>query len=175
MTPRRIRGSTIVVVGATSGVGRATALSLAAVGANLVVVARTADHVKAVACECGQLGAAILGIAADITDPNDVDRIVCTTVERFGHIDTWINAPGRASVPSRTYDNAPADSVNGLYKIELIRRHGPWRNADHLELETLAYVEWWNHRRLHGELGDVPPAEHEPLVLKARPSHSRYA
>ena len=50
------------------------------------------------------------------------------------------------------YDNALAESMNGLYKSELIRRRGPWRNAEHLEIETLAYIEWFNHRRLHGEL-----------------------
>ena len=60
-----------------------------------------------------------------------------------------------------SYDNSLAESVNGLYKTELIRRRGPWRHVEHVELETLAYVEWWNHRRLHGELGDVPPAEFE--------------
>ncbi len=48
--------------------------------------------------------------------------------------------------------------MNGLYKSELIRRSGPWRNADHLEIETLAYIERFNHRRLHGELDHTPPA-----------------
>ena len=60
-----------------------------------------------------------------------------------------------------SYDNALAESVNGLYKTELIRRQGPWRNVDHVELATLAYVEWFNHRRLHSELDHVPPAEFE--------------
>ena len=60
-----------------------------------------------------------------------------------------------------SYDNALAESMNGLYKTELIRRRGPWRTAEHLEIETLAYIEWFNHRRVHGELGQVPPAEHE--------------
>ena len=60
-----------------------------------------------------------------------------------------------------SYDNALAESMNGLYKSELIRRRGPWRNAEHLEIETLAYIEWFNHRRLHGELDHTPPAEHE--------------
>jgi transposase InsO family protein len=60
-----------------------------------------------------------------------------------------------------SYDNALAESMNGLYKTELIRRRGPWRNAEHVEIETLAYIEWFNHQRLHGELGHVPPAEHE--------------
>jgi putative transposase len=60
-----------------------------------------------------------------------------------------------------SYDNALAEAVNALYKTELIKRQGPWRNADHVELATLAYVEWFNHRRLHSEIGDIPPAEHE--------------
>lgn len=60
-----------------------------------------------------------------------------------------------------SYDNAPAESVNGLYKTELIRRQGPWRNAEHVELATLTYIDWFNNRRLHSELGDIPPAEFE--------------
>jgi short-subunit dehydrogenase len=91
MTSRQIRGSTIVIVGATSGVGRATALSLATLGAQLVIVARTAGHVEAVAEECRRLGAAAIGVAADNSNPADVDRIVAAAVERFGAIDTWVN------------------------------------------------------------------------------------
>lgn len=60
-----------------------------------------------------------------------------------------------------SYDNALAESVNGLYKTELIRRRGPWRNADHVELATLTYIDWFNNRRLHSELGYLPPAEFE--------------
>ena len=60
-----------------------------------------------------------------------------------------------------SYDNALAETVNGLYKTELIRRRGPWRHTEHVELETLAWVEWFNNRRLHSELGDIPPAEFE--------------
>ena len=60
-----------------------------------------------------------------------------------------------------SYDNSLAESLNGLYKTELIRRQGPWRNAEHVELATLAWVEWFNNQRLHSELGDIPPAEFE--------------
>lgn len=60
-----------------------------------------------------------------------------------------------------SYDNAMAETVNGLYKTELIRRQGPWRHAEHVELATLTYVDWFNNRRLHSELGDVPPIEFE--------------
>ncbi len=62
-----------------------------------------------------------------------------------------------------SYDNALAETVNGLYKTELIRRQAPWRNVDHVELATLAWVDWFNQRRLHSELGDIPPAEFETL------------
>jgi len=60
-----------------------------------------------------------------------------------------------------SYDNALAESVNGLYKSELIRARGPWRTADQVELATAAYVAWWNAERLHGACGDIPPAEFE--------------
>ena len=60
-----------------------------------------------------------------------------------------------------SYDNALAETVNGLYKTELIRRQAPWRNAEHVELATLSYIDWFNNRRLHSELGDIPPAEFE--------------
>ena len=51
--------------------------------------------------------------------------------------------------------------MNALYKTELTKRKGPWRNTEPVELATLAYVEWFNHRRLHSEIGDIPPAEFE--------------
>ena len=60
-----------------------------------------------------------------------------------------------------SYDNALAETVNGSYKTELIRRRGPWRTVDDVELATLTLVHWWNTARLHEGLGDVPPAEFE--------------
>ena len=67
------------------------------------------------------------------------------------------------SVGSRgdSYDNALAETVNGLYKTELVHRRGPWRGCADLELATLTWVDWFNHRRLYGALGYVPPAEYE--------------
>ena len=63
-----------------------------------------------------------------------------------------------ASVGSKgdSYDNALAESFHGLYKWELIYRHGPWRGLDDVEFATLGYVDWFNHRRLHGEILDGP-------------------
>ena len=67
------------------------------------------------------------------------------------------------SVGSRgdSYDNAMAETINGLYKTELVRNRGPWRGLEDLELATLEWVDWFNHRRLFGELGHVPPVEFE--------------
>jgi putative transposase len=67
------------------------------------------------------------------------------------------------SVGSRgdSYDNALAESVIGLYKTELIQRKGPWRTIDAVEFATLEWVDWFNHRRLLGPIGYMPPAEYE--------------
>lgn len=65
-------------------------------------------------------------------------------------------------------DNAIAESTIGLFKTELIRRHGPWKHLDDLELATLGWVDWFNHRRLHGELDHVPPAELEASHYRSR-------
>jgi transposase InsO family protein len=54
-----------------------------------------------------------------------------------------------------------AEAVNGLYKTELIRQRGPWRTIEQVELATLEYVWWWNHKRLHGELDMRTPVEVE--------------
>jgi putative transposase len=62
-----------------------------------------------------------------------------------------------------SYDNALAETVNGLYKTELVERHGPWRSLDELELATLEYIDWFNHRRLHSACDYRPPAEYEAI------------
>ena len=60
-----------------------------------------------------------------------------------------------------SYDNALAESVNGLYKTELIFWEGPWKGADDLELATLGWVDWFNHVRIHSALSYCTPAEVE--------------
>ena len=62
-----------------------------------------------------------------------------------------------------SYDNALAESVIGLYKTELIRQKGPWRNLDQVKYATLEYVNWFHHRRLLEPIGDIPPTEKERL------------
>jgi transposase InsO family protein len=60
-----------------------------------------------------------------------------------------------------SYDNALAESVNGLYKAEVIHRRGPWRSMEAVEFATLEWVDWFNHRRLLEPIGNIPPAEAE--------------
>jgi transposase InsO family protein len=63
-----------------------------------------------------------------------------------------------------------AETVNGYYKTELVRgptRPGPWKTVDDVELATLGWVHWHNTARLHGYLGDVPPAEYEQAFYAA--------
>jgi transposase InsO family protein len=60
-----------------------------------------------------------------------------------------------------SYDNALAETINGLFKTEVIHRRGPWRNLEAVEFATLAWVDWFNNRRLLEPIGNIPPAEAE--------------
>ncbi|QBI22040.1 hypothetical protein ER308_13825 [Egibacter rhizosphaerae] len=63
--------------------------------------------------------------------------------------------------------NALIESAIGLHKTELIGRHGPWPAAPDVELATLEYINWFNHKRIHTAIGDRPPAEHEAAHCNA--------
>ena len=60
-----------------------------------------------------------------------------------------------------SYDNALAETINGLYKAEVIWRRGPWRNFEAVEFATLEWVDWFNNKRLLEPIGNIPPAEAE--------------
>src|SRR4051812_50006950 len=60
-----------------------------------------------------------------------------------------------------SYDNALAETINGLYKAEVIHRRGPWRSFEAVEFATLEWVDWFNNRRLLESVGNIPPAEAE--------------
>jgi len=67
-----------------------------------------------------------------------------------------------------SYDNALAESVIGLYKAEVIYRLGPWRNCEHVEFETLDWVDWFNNRRLLEPIGNIPPVEFEEIYYQSQ-------
>lgn len=81
----------------------------------------------------------------------------------FAFSSRLIDAGVEASIGSvgDAYDNALAESTIGLYKTEVTRREGPWKNIDQVELSTLEWVDWYNTSRLHSACGNLPPVEYE--------------
>lgn len=81
------------------------------------------------------------------------------------------------SVGSRgdSYDNALAETINGLYKTELIHRCGPWKSRESVELATLEWVSWFNHHRLLESIGYIPPAEAEANYYRQLASQAAMA
>jgi transposase InsO family protein len=74
-----------------------------------------------------------------------------------------------------SYDNALAESVIGLYKTEVIRRRGPWKNLEAVEFATLEWIDWFNNRRLLEPIGNVPPAEFEEIYYRRQKTQARVA
>ena len=93
------------------------------------------------------------------------------TSVRYGERLAEIGAVPSIGTVGDSFDNALAETVNGYFKAELIRgpaREGrPWKTVEDVELATLSWVHWHNHDRLHGYLGDVPPAEFEQALFYA--------
>ncbi|MEY9997798.1 transposase InsO family protein [Streptomyces sp. V4I8] len=67
--------------------------------------------------------------------------------------------------------NALMESTIGLFKTEVIKPQRPWKTLSHVELATAEWVDWCNHRRLHGEIGHIPPAEYEANFYRATTNH----
>jgi putative transposase len=73
----------------------------------------------------------------------------------------------RSTAVGDSYDNALAETINGLYKAEVIHRRGPWRSLEAVEYAALEWVDWFNNRRLLEPIGHVPPAEAEAAYYAA--------
>lgn len=83
-----------------------------------------------------------------------------TSFKLAEHLETAGIAASIGSVGD-AYDNALMESTIGLYKTELIKPRRPWKTLSQVELATAEWIDWYNHRRLHGEIGHVPPVEYE--------------
>ena len=85
-----------------------------------------------------------------------------------------VEAGIQPSVGSRgdSYDNALAETINGLYKTELIHRCAPWKSRESVELATLEWVAWFNHHRLLEPIGYIPPAEAEANDYRQLPGQA---
>jgi transposase InsO family protein len=74
-----------------------------------------------------------------------------------------------------SYDNALAETINGLFTAEVIWPNGPWRTIEDVEFAVLEWVDWFNNRRLLSSIGDVPPAEFEAMYYAAKKSPAKEA
>jgi len=115
------------------------------------------------------------GLALDALEQALYDRQKSETEELIHHSDRGVqylsiryaerlaDADIDSSVGSvgDSYDNALAETINGLYKTEVIRQQGPWKNIEDDEFATLTWVDWFNNRRIYEPIGNVPPAEKE--------------
>jgi NAD(P)-dependent dehydrogenase (short-subunit alcohol dehydrogenase family) len=113
----RLDGTVVAITGASSGIGRATALHLARHGASLVLGARREDVVEDVAARCRVAGAEVLATDLDVTDAGSVDRFTAAAVERFGRIDVWINNAGVYSVGR--FEDTPPEIVDRVLSTNL--------------------------------------------------------
>ena len=94
---------------------------------------------------------------------------------RYGERLAEIGATPSIGTVGDSFDALP-ETVNGYYKTELVRgpaRPGPWKSVEDLELATLGWVHWHNTTRLHGYLGDLPPAEFENTFYAAQTDHQQ--
>lgn len=94
----RMHGKTVVITGASSGLGRGTAVQLAGLGANVVLAARRRELLREVAAECEAVGGAALAVTTDVSDADQVETLAARALERFGRIDVWINDVGIGAI-----------------------------------------------------------------------------
>jgi len=120
-----LAGQTVVITGASRGLGRALSLAAARRGASLALCARGAAALEDVAAACSWEGAQVLAVAADMADPRDVERFAARTLERFSVVDVLVNnASVLGPTPLPYLADAPADAFDGVLQANLV---GPLR------------------------------------------------
>ena len=98
------------------------------------------------------------------------DRGVQYLAVRYTQRVAEVGAVTSVGTTGDSYEIALAEALNSLFKAELIRNKGPWKNIDDLEIAVAKYVHWFNHRRLHGEISLVPPPAHENHYFRHNPA-----
>ena len=112
-----LRDAAVVITGASSGIGRATALEFSRRGSKLVLAARRGEVIEEVADECRHLGAQAVAVQTDVTDQDQVTRLAERAVEAFGRIDVWVNDAGVMMLAS--FADSPADSYRRVIETNL--------------------------------------------------------
>ena len=118
MKPVALAGRVVVVVGASSGIGRATALAFAEHGCRLCVVARRAEALEDVARECRARGAEVVIAAADSSNPADMDRVGRTVLDAYGVVDVWVHMA--AGLIAGRFGDEPLDEVRHLVEVDIL-------------------------------------------------------
>lgn len=125
-----LAGKTVVITGASSGIGRGTALALGRLGAHVVVAARRADALHALVAEIESRGGQALAVQTDVSDPEAVEGLATAAVQRFGAIDVWINNVGIGAIgmfwdiPIRDHARIIDVNITGLiYGAHVALRH----------------------------------------------------
>lgn len=114
---QNVEGKVVVITGASSGLGAATARRLASEGAKVVLGARRADKLEALVEEIGQAGGNALAVATDVTKRDDVRKLVDSAVERFGQIDVMLNNAGL--MPLAPYDRLKVDEWDRMIDVNI--------------------------------------------------------
>ncbi len=115
---RSLSQKTVVITGASSGVGRAAALAFARKGANLALAARGAEALQSIAQECEALGAKVLSIQTDMAKAEDVQRLAEQALQHNGRIDVWVNNAGVLALGA--LDETPAEVIDGVIGTNLL-------------------------------------------------------